>query len=150
MKPLEGYMFDKFGLSYKKKGRNVSTVAHDCHHYLISHTESHRLVPRTPRAQLPKRTSTTDTLVSSFVLTLKNFIVLKNPRNDICHPHLLHLSSDDIRGRSMTSPNMDAFRGHNMALIGGILLLATGASAHGGHMEELPEGQFMSEDPIVR
>jgi len=31
-----------------------------------------------------------------------------------------------------------------------LLSLATGGHAHGGHMDKIPEGAVVSEDPIVR
>jgi hypothetical protein len=31
-----------------------------------------------------------------------------------------------------------------------LLVLATGGHAHGGHMDKIPEGAAVSEDPIVR
>jgi hypothetical protein len=31
-----------------------------------------------------------------------------------------------------------------------LLSLATGGHAHGGHMDKIPEGAAVSEDPIVR
>ena len=37
-----------------------------------------------------------------------------------------------------------------LASIGGILLLARGALAHGDHMEAVPEGTYISAEPIVR
>ena len=50
------------------------------------------------------------------------------------------------------SPNMDALRSRNMSALAsvvGLLLLAGRTSAHGGHMENIAEGEYMSADPIV-
>lgn len=48
---------------------------------------------------------------------------------------------------------MDSLKSRNMPTlvsIAGVLLLAGRTSAHGGHMEKIQEGEYMSADPIVR
>jgi hypothetical protein len=53
-------------------------------------------------------------------------------------------------GRHLSTTNMENFRSLTpLALSVALLLSARGVSAHGGHMEKIQEGEYMSADPIV-
>ena len=74
-----------------------------------------------------------------------------NPRFETSTHRPIRLALRHLgEGRHLSTTNMENFRSLTpLALSVALLLSAKGVSAHGGHMEKIQEGEYMSADPIV-
>jgi hypothetical protein len=101
--------------------------------------------------------STQSAILSSLSIECQERRYSRDPEDpDLCDrvtpPLLETVATLRHPGVSKRASNMDALRSRNMptsASIVGLLLLVGKTSAHGGHMEKIQEGEYMSAEPIV-